>query len=1675
MNTSRFRTFPSTLPCTAFLDAYPYPAFVLNKKQSGKLAGSLTPIWVNPSYRELVFGPANAQNAVGGLLEALPGTGFQGLNEARRLASWVELMGNDARRPYLLGLEPSWLGGAFPTVQLELTKSSVEHFWIITSTPKTALPERQPSIPGPLVPVLTSSIRRGASENFRLGELPPPPQFDELSHSTSLPATPSPSKVEVPEEGLGGFFTAGKEMVKLLEAYPWEKSPLGPRDKWPQSLKTACEAIMNSPRSWTLWWGPECVLIYNDAYVPIAGNKHPQLFGQSGNLAWGELWETLGPLYDSVVETGRSIACNDDKMFMDNLTEKRLPLETYHSWAWIPIHAEDGSVAGLINTTQETTQKKLYERRNHILRMLGDKTALARSKAEFAEVTRTVLTKEAIFDMPFVAFYYNTVEAPPKVPLNKGQPTENQRPSTLRVTSKLIYKIGVPDNHPAIPVKEVHMLDIVTLKPPPIPPPTRQRPTSPGSTVLGMTVSEDSLTVMSPDDNEGAESESPLSVEPQWPFFDIFSARQPLHVQNIPPSVANDAQFGYRPEGYNDPPREAVIIPLATEGEEVPAAVIIIGLNTRRPYDKEQRTWIDLISFSLSSTLTAALGRETEVKKTEQLVQLDAAKTNFFSSASHELRTPLTLIAGPVTDAAEIATEPRVKELLKLSIRNIARLSRLVDSLMDFSRLEAGRLIGRFQPTDLTEFTVDLASMFRKPIEREALEYTVTADLTDQALVYIDQELWEKIVFNIIGNAFKYTMKGQVKVHVRYSPPFAELMVSDTGVGIPADDLDKVFERFHRVAATARSHEGTGIGLALTRELVKIHGGHMRVESIVEDKTMPDSLHGTTFTVFIPLGSEHLSREHIDESDAEYPRTNAYGIGIVEEATGWAKSKVNPEDATPSESINSDSAADSGSSKSGDIMALFRFAPEDVILVVDDNSDIRKFLRSIFKRFCSVMEADSATEGLRMMQVQKPNLVISDFMMPGMDGMQFVSAIKDQPDLEHVPIIILTARAGDEARVEGLMSGADDYISKPFKSRELIARAHLHMQIGKRKMQMQRAFEARTKELKVLSDLSPVGIFRTDDQGNVTYTNRRWHELTEYPANQAFGDWILNVHPDYQKAVVAVTTSALQSDVGGNLEIRWLNDRWTKLQVERVSNGLIGTLTDVSDRRLYEAAQLAQAQERESVAQSRAVDAEKQRTAADERRRSQELLVDVTSHELRQPVSAILNCSQLVRTNLENLAEKLRGSGAQAFVPTPELLATLEEDLDALDSIYQCGLSQERIANDVLSLSRMQLDTLSIQDIEFPLIKELRRILSIFTNELKMKKITLNLKLGDSVPLFGVEKVVSDRNRFAQIVTNLMSNAIKFTDISLPPSRRIVVYLDLSVERPLPNQCIVPPGTLNKTVNKVQPGQEVFVYVAVQDSGPGLKPGDLALLFQRFQQGSNSHEVFGGSGLGLFVSRKLCELMGGNIEVNSVYGQGATFRFFIKVHAASSKTQNEDPQISQALSAGPMAAADISSTRAHTSDTNRAIRRTSGPPSQTSYHILITEDNLINQTVLNRQLKQAGFTTELASNGKQALEAVKKLASGEGIVDPALPRRFDVILMDCEMPVMDGHTATREIRRLEREGVLTMRNQILALTGNARQGQIEAAMSAGMDDIIIKPYKIDELVVKIRDRIQSED
>ncbi|KAG8961506.1 hypothetical protein FRC03_005304 [Tulasnella sp. 419] len=1815
------KTLPTYIQCTAYVTNYPFPAFALSKRHAGNMATSLRVIYANASWRELTMGPHIDQSLNNTLLEALyeEEDGRCSIKGAKRFGDWVENVQVPRVESVHTGyLRPGWLPDDEPTVQLDFVRTDIDNFYVITTVPRTPLPRYTldlTKIPHPEPPTSSiTAIKREASAALKLKDFPSnqfPGRFTPNTSPTTVNAPPL-----VPERPLEAPIPNDSEMKRMVENYPWHTTSLGPRSSWPSSLNTALSYVLNCPYQSALWWGEDMILFYNDVYAAMAGVKHPGSFAQKGSVAWAEIWNSLGPLSDSV-KRGNAVAKQDDLLFMDKLTEARLPEETYHSWSWTPLPREDGSYGGCINATFETTDKVISARRFHTLRDFGDKVATATTIAQYAKACMDAF-RSNVQDIPFAAIYLTTTEATGKTHVPYGPSTVGDgEAQPLRVSIKLAGSIGIPDDNTAAMRYMEILLDPATLDPVPVsslrskgryfvsnpnlhstkastvgkkpetPDYLRNHKIynaigdtpSPASTVRlpylsdSPSIHSDSATIKrrpstalsehtnsdsengalsqhsaqtegggraasystsywtaksansrispsesgprgssDPGHNANIESEpfgvvGAIALEPptaSWPYVSIFKSKKSL-LFPVSPEYASQLEK----RGWRDTVRECVVLPIYGEDEGVPAAVVIMAVNTRRPFDQGYRTWIEILRSSMSASLTAVQGREAEIKRAEALASLDKAKTTFFSSASHELRTPLTLIAGPIEEAIALTSENKVKDLLKMVTRNVARLTRLVDSLMQFSRIEAGRLEGKFRLLDVGALTADLAVLFRNTIEKGRIEYVIDCQKTRVPSTYIDVDFWEKIVFNLIGNAFKYTMAGTIYVTTRYTKTHFEFTVRDTGVGIPAEDLDKVFDRFHRVESISRSHEGTGIGLSLTKELVGLHGGTISVES---KHDTGDSERGSTFTVSIPLGKDHLPRGCIDVgSIPEGPfAQRSYAKDYVEEATQWSFGKLPNEETTPSEI--SESGASDGT-RSSDLSSMYQFQKSDLILLVDDNSDIRKFIRNIFEKYCKVAEAGDGREAMQKILAKRPDLVISDVMMPHVDGMELLNMIKthQDPKTSQIPIILLTAKAGDEARVDGLLSGADDYINKPFKGRELVARAHLQIQLGKKKAELQALYETRKTELQLLMDISPVGIFRMDSKGQMTYVNKRLLNITgplmspgsEGGLGRASPDehlkpfslkaWLSNVHEEYTQETTALCNDVLMHGESGSLEIRWMNEKWTKIQVEPIGDGLIGTVTDVSDRHLYEEAQIFRAKEREALAKQRAIEAEEREKEADQRRRAQELLVDVTSHELRQPVSAILNCSALVRGNLASLYNKLLKCLEEAlpFTPTRVLLGIMGEDLEALDAIYQCGLAQERIANDVLSLSRLQLQILSIHPVDFDIVSEVRRILSIFSNELKMMKIELSITFGKSLEQFGISYVSADKARFAQVVTNLLSNAIKFTDTSPPPDRRIHVFVEISPRPPAAVPC-VPPMLSDSEIEqatarfKAQPREDVYLYIAVSDSGPGLKPNDLALLFQRFQQGSNSDNVFGGSGLGLFVSRKLCDLMGGNIDVDSVYGQGATFRFYIRAKVAPEPTptmqaaipsgkvgSHEEREARSAVSNSSIS--ELSSAGSITSRIQPVRRQQQGvleslaPPSQTQFHVLITEDNMINQTVLNRQLKKAGFKTTLASNGKQAIEQIMKLqkkgedeGDGRGWI-------FDCILMDCEMPVMDGLTATREIRRMELAGELNGRNRIIALTGNARSGQVDSAMASGMDIVLIKPYKLDELIQAIRD------
>jgi PAS domain S-box-containing protein len=500
--------------------------------------------------------------------------------------------------------------------------------------------------------------------------------------------------------------------------------------------------------------------------------------------------------------------------------------------------------------------------------------------------------------------------------------------------------------------------------------------------------------------------------------------------------------------------------------------------------------------------ITEKKAHEREIaRQREELAQLDKLKTQFFANISHEFRTPLTLMMGPLEDALAQSEglSAADRERLELAHRNSLRLLKLVNTLLDFARIEARRIQASYELTDLSVLTAELASVFRSAVERAGMRLTIDCPPLSEG-VYIDREMWEKIVLNLLSNAFKFTFQGEIAVSVRTVGAAVELTVRDTGTGIPANEIPRLFERFHRVkGARGRSWEGSGIGLALVQELVKLHGGSVRAESEVD--------RGTAFFVSVPLGKDHLPPDRIG-GERTMASTVVGGEAYVEEALRWL-----PE---PPEAIHDLQKARLLSVQDPrGRLDREREAPAR-ILVADDNADMRQYVRRLLSDQYEVVAVEDGEAALRSVHERRPDLILSDVMMPRLDGFGVLQAIRSEESLRGIPVILLSARAGEESRIEGLRSGADDYLVKPFSARELLARVSSHLAIAQIRgsaAEMERKLRLDAEMLAAIVATSDDAIVSKDLNGVITTWNRGAERIFGYTAEEAVGQHITLIIP----------------------------------------------------------------------------------------------------------------------------------------------------------------------------------------------------------------------------------------------------------------------------------------------------------------------------------------------------------------------------------------------------------------------------------------------------------------------------------------------------------------------------------------------------------------------------------
>jgi signal transduction histidine kinase/DNA-binding response OmpR family regulator len=783
------------------------------------------------------------------------------------------------------------------------------------------------------------------------------------------------------------------EMAQRIRRFDWSGTPLGASDGWSPALRTTVGLMLANRFPMLLWWGPDYISLYNDAYIPVLALKHPSALGLPVRDCWSEIWGILKPLIDTPFNGGPSTWIEDFEL---HLQRSGFTEEAHFTVAYSPVPdaTTPSGIGGVLATVHEIGEKVVAERRVTILRDLGVEAA-ERNAEETCRVAAQALARHSK-DVPFA----------------------------------LLYLID-PDG------KQARLAGTAGTEP--------EKGASPRIVSL-----------------------DPEGTEPGWPLAAAFRGPGIVEVANL------TSRFDETPAGpWEEPPHTAVVLPLRSAKANEPFGLMVGGVSSRLKFDEQYKSFYEIAASQIATAIAKARAHEEERKRAEALVEIDRLKTAFFSNVSHEFRTPLTLMLGPLEElkrefgAAPEAQAGSLYQRIDLIQRNGLRLLKLVNTLLDFSRIEAARFQAVYEPVDLSAFTAELASVFRSAVERAGLRLDINCPPMTE-LAYVDREMWEKIVLNLVSNAFKFTFKGLIEVRLRNAGAHFELTVRDTGIGIPADELPKLFERFHRVAdARGRTHEGSGIGLALVQDLVRLHGGAVAAESVYGK--------GATFRVRIPLGNSHLPQAQI----GSVVRRTSTAIGVqpfIEEALRWL-----PDTAADGEQVIQDTSA--GEETEGEP------AERPRILLVDDSADMRDYLRRLLGDRYDLQVAGDGEAALAATEKSLPDLVLSDIMMPRLDGLALLARLRSNPRTSTLPIILLSARAGEESRVEGLETGADDYLVKPFTARELLARVAANLETARIRRDATKAVEASEAQLAAVLQQLPIGVGLTDRSGRMVLNN----------------------------------------------------------------------------------------------------------------------------------------------------------------------------------------------------------------------------------------------------------------------------------------------------------------------------------------------------------------------------------------------------------------------------------------------------------------------------------------------------------------------------------------------------------------------------------------------------------
>jgi len=1081
---------------------------------------------------------------------------------------------------------------------------------------------------------------------------------------------------------------------------------------------------------------------------------------------------------------------------------------------------------------------------------------------------------------------------------------------------------------------------------------------------------------------------------------------------------------------------QALVLPVQ-QGAATSVAALVAGVSPRRALDEAYRGFFDLVARQFGAAIADVQSYENERRRAESLAEIDRAKTVFFANVSHEFRTPLTLILGPLGEiVGDPATPAPIRTELELAQHNVLRLLRLVNSLLDFSRFEAGRMRASYAPVDLAAFTHDIASGFQSIMTSAGIELRLDCEPIGER-VYVDRNMWEQVVLNLLSNAFKFTLQGVITVGVRRERSVAVLEVTDTGVGIPSGEIPRLFERFHRVGgAVGRSHEGSGIGLALVFEIVKLHGGVIEAQSELG--------RGTTFRVRIPLGFSHLRAELVQQGDPGFAAPTQIESFVLE-AQRWLPDEAA---ANPSEVMHADISPASPAQRFGSTFGAR-------IVLAEDNADMRRYVGGLLAPHYAVEAVSDGERALAAVRRRRPELVLCDVMMPGLDGFGLLKALRSDEQLRDVPVILLSARSGEDSRIEGLDEGADDYLVKPFTPRELLARVGSLLELTRLRAESEQRLRL---ALRSIQDQ----FFMLDERWRFTLVNPPVTEWTGMSERDLLGKPLFEILPGLRHTpfetelhVVAAeqTPHRFEFDHGPP-------HRWFEATIYPARRGVAVLITDISERKASEDALRLRTEQFETLLQEAplgmyVVDSDlcirevnpiarlafgnipawrgrkvdevmrllwstaladetlrmfrhtlqtgepkvvpermERRLDRDEDEYYEWLIHRIPLTDGRfgvvcyfRDISAHVRARRQLQTAdrqkdefLAMLAHELRNPLAPIHTASEILSRTLRDqpqEQAAIATIKRQAGQLTRLVDDLLDVSRITSGRIELRRETFDVSQVIAQAAETVDPLMSEKRHELRIDASPQ-PL----SVSGDFARLAQCLINLLTNAAKYTDV----------------------------GGQIRIETRADAGNAV---ISVVDSGVGMSAELLPRVFDLFVQSDRTLDrAEGGLGIGLSVVKRLVEMQGGQVSAHSA-GAGLGSRFEIRLPLVTA-------------SAAPV--------------------QVTAPPKTVPRRVFIVDDNVDAADTLAMLLELEGHAVRAVHSAGDAIEEIENFAP-------------DVALLDIGLPDIDGYELVQRLRK--HPGM--SRVKFVAVTGYGQMEDRRRVRDAGFDEHLVKPVTMQAL------------